>query len=95
MKIRIPCIAACAAALAFATPALASPEKPAASHDSKCVQEARALKGEERDKALAECPKARGEHSQQNKMRTCNDEARTRDLHGDERRAFMSTCLKG
>ena len=32
---------------------------------------------------------------QQGKMKTCNDEARDRNLHGDERRAFMSSCLKG
>ena len=33
--------------------------------------------------------------SQQNRMRTCNEEAARRSLHGDERRAFMSSCLKG
>jgi hypothetical protein len=33
--------------------------------------------------------------SQQSRMKTCNDEARARDVHGDERRAFMSSCLKG
>jgi len=33
--------------------------------------------------------------SQQSRMRTCNEEAGRRGLHGDERRAFMSTCLKG
>jgi len=33
--------------------------------------------------------------SQQSKMKTCNDEAGRRSLHGDERRAFMSNCLKG
>lgn len=32
---------------------------------------------------------------QQSKMKTCNDEAGRRSLHGDERRAFMSTCLRG
>jgi len=40
-------------------------------------------------------PAAHGVHSQQEKMKTCNQEARERDLHGDERRAFMSSCLKG
>ena len=33
--------------------------------------------------------------SQQSRMKTCNDEAGRRSLHGDERRAFMSSCLKG
>lgn len=32
---------------------------------------------------------------QQSKMKICNDEARGKNLHGDERRAFMSSCLKG
>jgi hypothetical protein len=48
--------------------------------------------------AFAALPAAAGEggsHSQQGKMKTCNDEARSKDLHGDERRAFMSSCLKG
>ncbi len=30
---------------------------------------------------------------QQNKMKTCNAEAKTKDLKGDERKAFMSSCL--
>jgi len=34
-------------------------------------------------------------HEQQNRMRTCNEQARSKDLHGDDRRAFMSACLKG
>jgi len=67
---------------------------------ASCSHEARALKGEERERAIAAClkghePAAHGVHSQQEKMKTCNQEARERDLHGDERRAFMSSCLKG
>jgi hypothetical protein len=31
---------------------------------------------------------------QQGRMKACNDEAGRRSLHGDERRAFMSACLK-
>lgn len=30
----------------------------------------------------------------QNRMKSCNDDARAKDVHGDERRAFMSACLK-
>lgn len=33
--------------------------------------------------------------AQQNKMKTCNADAKTKDLKGDERKAFMSSCLKG
>ncbi|NVZ18829.1 PsiF family protein [Pseudomonas costantinii] len=32
--------------------------------------------------------------AQQNKMTTCNAEATTKTLKGDDRKAFMSTCLK-
>ena len=32
--------------------------------------------------------------AQQNKMTTCNAEATAKSLKGDERKAFMSTCLK-
>jgi ribosomal protein S3AE len=30
---------------------------------------------------------------QQDKMKSCNAEAKTKDLKGDERKAFMKTCL--
>ena len=67
-----------------------------------CAREAKGLKGEERQKALDLCLKqehgngnGNGHHSQQEKMKTCNVEAGRKDLHGDERRAFMSSCLKG
>ncbi len=39
--------------------------------------------------------KAAAEGSQQSKMKTCNDAAGKKNLHGDERRSFMSTCLRG
>ncbi len=31
--------------------------------------------------------------AQQNKMKTCNADAKTQDLKGDERKAFMKSCL--
>jgi hypothetical protein len=33
------------------------------------------------------------QNSQQTKMGTCNAEAKTKELKGDERKKFMSTCL--
>ncbi|MDO9292699.1 MAG: PsiF family protein [Hydrogenophaga sp.] len=33
--------------------------------------------------------------TQQSKMTSCNAEATAKALKGDERKAFMSTCLKG
>ena len=32
---------------------------------------------------------------QQQRMKNCNAEAKGKSLKGDERRAFMSSCLKG
>jgi aconitase A len=33
--------------------------------------------------------------AQQQRMKNCNAEAKAQSLKGDERRGFMSTCLKG
>jgi hypothetical protein len=76
-----------------------------------CAHESKGLRGEEHQKFMSDClkghdtegatrkegsPRADDETgSQQNRMRTCNEEAGRRSLHGDERRAFMSSCLKG
>lgn len=32
---------------------------------------------------------------QQDKMKSCNADAKTKGLKGDERKSFMKTCLKG
>jgi len=32
---------------------------------------------------------------QRSKMKVCNGDAKTKNLHGDERRAFMKQCLSG
>lgn len=42
----------------------------------------------------AETPDGEPLTSQQNKMKTCNVEAAKKELKGDERRAFMSSCLR-
>ena len=71
---------------------------------SACSQEAKGLKGEEREKFMAKCQKGGAAakpvrsaalESQQNRMKRCNSEAGKKALKGDERRAFMSACLKG
>ena len=33
--------------------------------------------------------------TQQDKMKSCNADAKTKNLKGDERKKFMSSCLKG
>ncbi|MCM2328367.1 MAG: PsiF family protein [Lysobacter sp.] len=37
---------------------------------------------------------APADESQQDRMRRCNATAKEKELKGDERRAFMSSCLK-
>jgi hypothetical protein len=76
-----------------------------------CAHESKGLKAEEHHHFMSDCLKrhdgVEGTHkkdaghptsaegSQQNRMKSCNETAGRKDLHGDERRAFMSTCLKG
>jgi psiF repeat len=36
---------------------------------------------------------AGGQNAQQDKMKTCNAQAKTQSLSGDSRKSFMSTCL--
>ena len=74
-----------------------------------CAHESRGLRGEEHQKFMSDCLRGErddGTHETRqasasepgthpNRMRSCNDEAGKKNLHGDERRAFMSACLKG
>jgi hypothetical protein len=43
----------------------------------------------------ADAPKAASpaQKAQQEKMKSCNQEAKAKDLKGDERKAFMKNCL--
>ena len=43
--------------------------------------------------AAAPAADAKEPTKQQNKMKTCNADAKTKELKGDERKAFMSECL--
>jgi hypothetical protein len=43
---------------------------------------------------LLMCAQGFAATAQQNKMTTCNADASSKSLKGDERKAFMSTCLK-
>ena len=44
--------------------------------------------------AQAADPAPKDKPSQQNRMKTCNADAKANSLKGDERKAFMSECLK-
>ena len=44
--------------------------------------------------AQAADPAPKDKPSQHNRMKTCNADAKAKGLKGDERKAFMSDCLK-
>ena len=53
------------------------------------------LAGEERQKFMKECLKAKPALTpQQEKMKACNKEANEKKLKGAERQKFMKECLK-
>jgi psiF repeat len=104
MKQRMVWLVGCAVVWAVSvTAALAESGKRVASAERAelCAHEAKGLKGEEHQRVVTECVKeAEGggqeaSHPQQQRMKNCNAEAGRKELHGDERRAFMSACLRG
>jgi hypothetical protein len=74
-----------------------------------CNAEAKGKKGDERKAFMKVCLSAKKEApapaaapapvekkaAQQDKMKSCNKEAGDKKLKGDERKKFMSGCLKG
>ncbi len=67
---------------------------------SKCLKkdyvlksDAASAKPETKPAASAAAPAAKP--TQQDKMKSCNADAKTKALKGDERKKFMSSCLKG
>ncbi|NNM68966.1 MAG: PsiF repeat-containing protein [Gallionella sp.] len=64
----------------------------------KCLKKDYVLKGDTAPAAKAEAKPAASAAApvkQQDKMKTCNADAKTKALKGAERKAFMSSCLKG
>lgn len=58
----------------------------------KCLSKDYELKG---DTVKAETKPEVKPATQQDKMKNCNADAKTKELKGDERKTFMKTCLKG
>jgi hypothetical protein len=89
MKTKVACIIA-AAALAMSVSSTAA----ASADDDRTPPTAQTEKAKEvvaaKEPASTHVP-----GPQQMKMKHCNEEAKKKELKGDERRAFMSTCLKG
>ena len=48
----------------------------------------------EKDSHSGPAPDGKHHTTQGEKMKTCNQEASAKNLHGDERKTFMSHCLK-
>ena len=59
-----------------------------------CNTEATGKKGDERKAFMKQCLST-AKATQQDKMKTCNADAKTQALKGDARKAFMKTCLSG
>jgi hypothetical protein len=107
---RVIACAAAAALIALPALATDSETRPGSQQSkfAACAHESKGLRGDEHQKFMSECLKSHRDPDkkasthrasdetapQQNRMRTCNEDAARRDLHGDERRAFMSSCLK-
>jgi hypothetical protein len=73
-----------------------------------CAHESKGMKADERHRFMSEClkshPSPDGAHSLSaradeagaaERAKGCNVEAAKKDLHGDERRAFLASCVKG
>lgn len=56
---------------------------------------AEAGKAHMQDMSKATAPASSAKVSQKEKMKTCNADAKAKNLKGAERKSFMSTCLKG
>ena len=69
-------------ALAAALPAAAADTEPRMATKAQPTQEKEGVRHEP------------AEGTQQHKRKVCNVEAHEKGLHGDERRAFMSSCLR-
>lgn len=85
-------LAAAIAALAFATPVNANDAPaPPVQKTADATQDHKDAKPD----AKRDAEPQPAHEPQTHKMVRCNEEAGKKQLRGDERRAFMSACLKG
>lgn len=86
------------AGLAFSTAHAA--DKPLTAQQQRmgdCNKQATGKSGDERKTFMSACLKGETtpKQTQQEKMTTCNADAKAKSLKGDERKTFMSSCLSG
>jgi hypothetical protein len=85
-------------------------QTPQQSRMAACAHETKGMKTDERHHFMSECLKGHASTAgdaakevtarsdtgaQEERMKACNVEAAKKDLHGDERRAWLGACLKG
>lgn len=103
--------AAFAAAPASTAPSAAKPHSAQQQRMVDCNKQATGKKGDERKAFMSSCLKGQStaaapaaaapaatpaaHETQQEKMKSCNADAKTKALKGADRKAFMSSCLKG
>jgi hypothetical protein len=104
MKSLYPLIAALGLTFSFGMAHAADKEKtPQQQKMATCSSAAKGKKGDEYKAAVKTCLSADapaaaaddGMTKQQSKMKTCNADPKAKELKGAERKAFMSSCLKG
>lgn len=93
-----------------ATPQTGTMAPPTKAHTAQqqrmvsCSKQATGKKGDERKTFMSSCLKGQSaaaaaaptaKQTQQEKMKSCNADAKTKALKGAERKTFMSSCLKG
>jgi hypothetical protein len=82
---------------AFAATPAAKPLTPQQQRMSACSKQTAGKKGDERKAAMSACLKGSSTPAattQQERMKSCNADAKAKALSGDARKAFMSSCLK-
>ncbi len=107
MKTRTICLTACAIALASSVLPLRAADgepytTPQRQKFAACAHESQGLKGDPRRQFMSECLRKHPPGSKDDvagesggRLAPCNAQADRRKLQGDERRAFLGTCLKG
>jgi hypothetical protein len=91
MKSLIPALALVLSAFIAPAQAADAPTKQQGKM-ATCNKDAGDKKGDERKAFMKECLSAK-KATQQDKMKSCNADAKAKGSKGDERKAFMKECL--
>lgn len=104
MKILVAalCLAFAVSPLAMAASQSGKQLTPQQQRMAECSHQSKGMKGEQHKKFMSECLKkghgttaAHKNSTQQEKMKSCNAEAKSKKLSGTARKQFMSECLRG